>query len=86
MTTSIDDLLDTGRLDEASRRLSEQLQMGPASADALVAQGRLLGAQRDLEARPKPRRGAEAGPAARTLEGTARPAVGMGRQGEARPT
>ena len=49
MTTSIDDLLDTGRLDEASRRLSEQLQKGPASADALVAQGRLLGAQRDLE-------------------------------------
>ena len=49
MTTSIDDLLDTGRLDEASRRLSEQLQKGSASADVLVAQGRLLGAQRDLE-------------------------------------
>jgi tetratricopeptide (TPR) repeat protein len=48
MTTAIDDLLDAGRLDEASRLISEQLGHTPNEPNILVAQARALGAQGDL--------------------------------------
>ena len=48
MTTAIDDLLDAGRLEEASRLISDQLSQNPNDPNVLVAQARVLGTQGDL--------------------------------------
>ena len=50
MTQNIDELLAAGRLDEASRLISEHLTAHPNDADVLVAQARMIGAGGDLNA------------------------------------